>query len=666
MCGISGVLSNGKIDVPSFVRMNQIIHHRGPDDEGFVLFDKGLKPTTAGSEDTAEEAWKSSFNYKPSVKLEEKNVDYNLAFGHRRLSILDLSPAGHMPMCDNKEELWITYNGEVYNFIEVRTELEALGHKFITNTDTEVILTAYTEWGTSCLDHFMGMFAFAILDIKSKKLFLARDRFGIKPLYYWISDSGDFYFGSEIKQFTVFKEWNPKLNHQIAFDYIYGAKTDHTNETMFKNVYHLEAGHAALLNIENNQFKVGEINTFKWYNPLPNDFKGTFEEAKQIFKDKFFQSVEMHLRADVKVGCTLSGGLDSSSITCVVNELLDKKGKVEIQNTFSAVDGDSKYSEKKWIDEVLNHISVEPHYITPNPEEVLNNIDNIIFQMDEPMGSMSPYLAFLVDCSAKENKITVLLNGQGADEYLGGYGAFRKLQKQKALDSLKVAEIKKEFGCSFTEAMKLAARSALRLMYASLFPKKYSRSFGNSLHSKKWFYCIDYKVLLADTSKVIKKGSPKISTYKTISNNQLTKSPLPMFLRWEDRNSMIHSIEARVPFLDHRLVEFCHSLPVDYLDIPGKTKRVLLEAMKEIIPDKIYNRKDKMGYMAPEERWVKEEYTQAFKDLLADSITYSKGIIKPEAMNYFEDIITGKEKFNYSYWRLIMFGHWMKVFKIKI
>ena len=247
-----------------------------------------------------------------------------------------------------------------------------------------------------------------------------------------------------------------------------------------------------------------------------------------------------------------------------------------------------------------------PHYITPDPEEVLTNIDKIIYQMDEPMGSMSPYLAYLVDRSAKENGITVLLNGQGADEYLGGYGAFRKVQQQKALDSLNVSKIKKEFGCSGTQAIKMAARSSLRLVYAFLFPKRYGRSFGNPLDSKKWYFCLDYGVLKADTTNVIKSGTPKTRSYKEISNHQLTKNPLPMFLRWEDRNSMVHSIEARVPFLDHRLVEFSHSLPVEYLDIMGQTKRVLLEAMKEIIPDKIYNRKDKMGYIAPEERWVKD------------------------------------------------------------
>lgn len=667
MCGISGVVSPTKIDVHNFVAMNQIIAHRGPDDEGFTFFDKDLKATTAGNSDTANQAWESNYIYKPKKKIQDLQESYFVGLGHRRLSILDLSPGGHMPMCDAKQEFWITYNGEVYNFLEIKSELENLGHTFITTTDTEVILTAYKEWGAQCLDHFMGMFAIAILDVKNRKLFLARDRFGIKPLYYWISKTGEFYFASEIKQFTVLMNWTPRLNHQKAFDYIFSSITDQDDETMFKGVYHLLGGHAAILDLEKVHFKCEQnIEVFKWYNPVQTLFQGTFDEAKEIFKAKFFESIRMHLRADVKVGCTLSGGFDSSSITCVVNNLLEKDGKVDAHNTFSAIDGDSIYSEKKWIQEVVRKCKVKPHYITPNPEEILYNIDRIIWQMDEPTASMSPYLGFLVDGLAKENGITVLLNGQGADEYLGGYGAFRKEQRQKALDTLNIKSIRREFNCNFNQAIKMALRSAFRLVYSNLLPKQYGNSFRNPTNMKKWFYCLDYNVLRANTEHIIKKGSPKRATYMEISNYLLRRFPLPMYLRWGDRNSMSHSIEARVPFLDHRLVEFCQSLPIHYLDNPNQTKRVLLEAMKEIIPDKIYHRKDKMGYVAPDERWVKEEYTQEFRDLLNESIEHAQGVIKPEAKAYFEDVISGKEEFNFSYWRLIMFGQWMKRFKVTL
>lgn len=666
MCGISGIISPDKIDIATLVKMNKQIRHRGPDDEGFVFFGKALEAITAKGDDTSIGTPNSTYKYIPSLGVEDIKGDYFIAFGHRRLSILDLSSAGHMPMCDSHEELWITYNGEVYNFIEIRSELVKLGYQFSTTTDTEVILTAYREWGVTCLDRFMGMFAFAILDKRKNELFFARDRFGIKPFYYWISNSGNLYFGSEIKEFMVSKEWDPKLNHQRAFDYLYGSKTDHTCETMFKGVYQILPGHAISINLTNYKFKSGQLlNTFKWYNPVITEFQGTFKEAKQLFKDKFYQSVKMHLRADVEVGCTLSGGLDSSSITCVVNELLKDEGKADIQNTFSAIDGDSKYSEKKWIEKVLRERKVKSHFITPTPDEILNNINNIVFQMDEPMGSMSPYLAFLVDRCAKVNNITVLLNGQGADEYLGGYGAFRKIQKQQALDSLNLVKIKKEFDCSYVNAIKLGIRSSLRQLYALLFMNSYRRKFGNSLGSKKWYNFLDYKILEISNNHNIRSGLSR-DDYRKISENQLTKSPLPMFLRWEDRNSMVHSIEARVPFLDHRLVEFCHSLPIEYIDTNGKTKRVLLEAMKGIIPDEIYYRRDKMGYVAPEERWVKEEYTEKLKELLIESIKFSKGIIKNDAIDYFEDIISGKEKFNYVYWRFIMFGYWMKVFRVSI
>ena len=277
MCGISGIISGHNIDVTAFYKMNQTIRHRGPDDEGFVFFDRSLTPTISGSDDTAKEAWESHYKYSPNLQVEKIKGNFKVALGHRRLSILDLSPAGHMPMCDDKQELWITYNGEVYNFIEIRTELESLGHTFHTTTDTEVILAAYREWGTKCLDRFMGMFAMAILDVKNKTVFLARDRFGIKPLYYWISNSGDLYFASEIKQFTVAKEWQPKLNHQRAFDYLYGSNTDHTQETMIQGVNQIPGGHAVLINLDQISFKEGQIiETFKWYQPVIKKFQGNF------------------------------------------------------------------------------------------------------------------------------------------------------------------------------------------------------------------------------------------------------------------------------------------------------------------------------------------------------------------------------------------------------
>ena len=459
MCGISGLISNKPLNVSAFAAMNMAISHRGPDDEGFVFFDKEFNPTIVGSKDTALESWKSNDHYAPQLFIDQIQGEYFLAFGHRRLSIIDLSPAGHMPMCDINEQYWITYNGEIYNFIEIRTELESLGYNFHTNSDTEVILIAYKEWGANCLDRFMGMFSFAILDRKNKKLFLARDRFGIKPLYYWISDSGDFYFASEIKQFTFSKEWMPKLNHQRAFDYLYAGNTDHTEETMIKEVFQIPGGHTANIDLDQYVFIAGQsISLTQWYRPIEEKFNGTFEEAKNIFKNKFFESIKMHLRADVKVGCTLSGGFDSSSITCVVNELLEQKGKTDVQYTFSAIDGDSIYSEKKWIEVVLQHIKVTPYFITPNPEEALNELDKIVWQMDEPTGSLSPYLGYLVDRNAKEQGITVLLNGQGADEYLGGYSAFRKSAQLGALHSLNITSIQKEYDCSKIDAFKMSIR----------------------------------------------------------------------------------------------------------------------------------------------------------------------------------------------------------------
>jgi len=668
MCGISGIVSPHGIDLETLSRMNRLIRHRGPDDEGFVLFREDWQGVPARGEDTSRETWERYYPYKPSREIPALQETFFLGLGHRRLSILDLSPAGHMPMCDPEERYWITYNGEVYNFPEIRRELKALGYHFRTETDTEVILAAYRAWGRECLHKFMGMFAFALADTKERTLFLARDRFGIKPLYYWVSPRGALYFASEIKQFTVAPGWRPRLNHQRAFDYLYAAQTDHTEETLIEGVYQLRGGHAVTLDLSKQAFTPGaSLKADRWYNPEVTPFTGSFEEARDLFREKFYESVRLHLRADVRVGCTLSGGFDSSSITCTVNELLRQNGQVEKHHTFSAVDGDSKYSEQKWIEAVVRQLNVTPHFHTPSPEEALNDLGALAWKMDEPTGSMSPYLGYLVDRMARQNGVTVLLNGQGADEYLAGYGAFRRAARLRVLNSLSIPAIRREYGCSSARALRMATRAAGRRAFAGLFPRTYARAFNPPEKSKPWLACLDLDILRADLDPWLPKGEPVVSSYQDISTRQLHAYPLPMFLRWEDRNSMAHSVEARVPFLDHRLVEFCHSLPQSYVEVQGQSKRILLEAMQEVLPAAIYHRKDKMGYVAPEERWVKKEYTRVFRKRMEESVRYTQGILKPEeTLSYFDEVATGDASFTFTTWRLILFGFWMKRFDVKL
>jgi len=668
MCGIAGSFNANGVDKTEIIQMCNLIKHRGPDDEGYVYFDtKNSIKFVSGGEDTAPDSWNAHLVYTPKKHTHPISDTYHLAFGHRRLSILDLSAFGHQPMCDKTENYWITYNGEIYNYIEIREELLNLGHIFSTNTDTEVILNAYKEWGLDCQNKFNGMWAFAIYDTIENTIFLSRDRFGIKPLYYWISPDKTFYFGSEIKQFTVCKNWRAGLNHQRANDFLFYSLTDHTDETLFQGVFQIKPGHASRIKLEEYTLQSGlTIPTYKWYNPEITTFKGSFDDAKAQFKDLLTTSVDLHLRSDVAVGSALSGGLDSSSIVCIVNNLLKEKGQEAIQNTFSSVYENENYSEKKWVDEVLQHTSVTPHFIYPKYEDLIKTLPKLIWHMDEPYQSQSAFLANQVFLRAKQQNIIVLLNGQGADEYLSGYGEFKKLRLVKCIKQMQFTKLKKELELSYFKLFGFSIQLVSRYFYDSISGKL--RFF---LASKS----ANYKILnsLLDLSLLqIKQLHPK-DTFKYtknshigISNYQLFSNPLPRYLRWEDRNSMCHSIEARVPFLNHHLVEFCHSLPIEYLDAKDTPKRLLSESMDGVLPTKIKNRKDKKGFITPEEDWVRFKNTSDFRNLLEQSIQESKGIIKEDALSYFDEIVEGKIPFDYTYWRLILFGIWIREFNIEL
>ena len=292
-------------------------------------------------------------------------------------------------------------------------------------------------------------------------------------------------------------------------------------------------------------------------------------------------------------------------------------------------------------------------------------MEHYLWMMDEPTASMSPYLGYLVDHMAADAGIKVLLNGQGSDEYLSCYGELKRLRRLQALDSLNIKGIAKEYSIGLNEALKMAMRALGRKTYQTVFGyKRYKQKFASPVAARPWLKYIDFELLQKNSDELMEEDQFSKSSYQSISAYQLFNSPLSMYLRWSDRNSMASSIEARVPFLDHRLVEFCHGLPLEYIDDEARTKKVLLSSMKGIVPDAILNRTDKMGYVAPEERWQKEEFVAEFKELLSQSIIHSKGIIKPSVMEYYQQIIDNRTPFNFSIWRFIVFGFWMKRFNI--
>jgi len=657
MCGISVTIGKHS-NVKDIVNQNNIISHRGPDDEGFVLFnDEGFK--IYGGDDTPSNVWEETLEYAPNEHIKSANYKFYLGLAHRRLSILDLSAKGHMPMSFSENRYWITYNGEIYNYIEIKQDLLKRGYEFNTETDTEVILAAYIEWGSDCQNKFNGMWAIVIYDSLEKKLFVSRDRFGIKPLYYWLSPIGNLHFSSEIKQFTVIDGWLSKLNHQRAFDYLYYSLTDHTSETLFKDVFSVPPGTHSCFDIKNLDKGLSFI---KWYRPEENIEKIDFEDACIKFNDLFKNAVLLNARADVKVGSALSGGLDSSSIVCEIANILKQKNKSDLQETFSSCSRNSLYDEKKWIDFVVNTNKIKSNIVYPNADDIFKDTDKIIWYLDEPYQSQSVFLGFNVFNLARKNNVKVLLNGQGADEYLSGYDEFNLFRKFTLVKDLKFFSLIKEIKRDNT----ISGIKFVTYMFNRVLPKKIQKILLRSKSSPMKLIIKKDILKHCNTNPLVNIQKSPNSIFN-ISHNQIYINPLQKYLRWEDRISMAHSIEARVPFLDHHLVEFTRKLPVNLLDSLNYSKKLLRDSLSSILPKEIQERSDKKGFITPEEDWFKNEYHEKFKELLKCNFDYSKGIFdESKILEYFENIKNEKVKFDYSYWRIISFCIWMKVYKVEL
>ncbi len=412
--------------------------------------------------------------------------------------------------------------------------MQNLGHHFISKTDSEVVLAAFTEWGEECLNRFVGMWALVIYDNTSHELFLSRDRYGIKPLYYWFSPTGDLYFASEIKQFTVVYDWQAKINPQRVYDYLLYSFTDHTDETMFKGVFQLPSGSFFKSNIDKiKPDHTGRLLHKKWYKLKRDPFKGSFNEAVEVFREYFKRAVKEHLNADVPVGTALSGGLDSSSIVCQINRMLIDQNKAELQKTFSSCSFEGKYDEKKWMDIVINQTKVDAHFIFPSLQDVFKLTPDVLWFQDEPYQSQSAFLAFNVFRLASDNGIKVLLNGQGADEYLGGYGQFTSARYADLIKSLKFKSLLKDIA-HLHELGQVPIYLPLRGSIYKLLP-----SF---IHEKisKYSMKLNRVMKLLDTNKIgVEPIHPfdnipvKAGNVRELSEHYTFYSTLPKYLRWK-------------------------------------------------------------------------------------------------------------------------------------
>ena len=653
MCGIFGIhQTNGRrVDLAALQTVAAVLRHRGPDDEGYLLANTQTeRPILCGGRDTS-----SDLN-QPSIQ-DFAGQPFDLALGFRRLSILDISPAGHQPMSSSDETCWIIFNGEIYNYIELREELGRHGYAFRTGTDTEVILAAYQHWGIECLSHFIGMWAFALWDRKENQLVLARDRFGIKPLYY-VNDGEQFAFASEVEVLLDSSLISRQINPGRIYDYLRFGITDYGAETMFAEIQQLPAAHYMLLPLNNP--RAAEVKRY-WRIDLSRKADLSFDEAATRLRELFLDSVGLHLRSDVPIGTALSGGIDSSAIVMAMRHL---DPGIEI-HTFSYTAEEEAVSEEHWADLVINAAGSRPHKVRPTSQELTADLNRLIDTQDEPFGSTSIYAQYRVFKLAHEAGIKVMLDGQGADELLAGYPFYLTARIASLLRQGQLGEAnrlnKQAATLPQTKGMNLLASAG-----GALLPKGIRRLVRRATENgaapewlnSGWF-----------AQRGVEPRQPFKSRGRDMLREQLydtlVESSLPMLLRYEDRNSMAHSIESRVPFLTAELAEFIFSLPEEYLIAPdGTSKHVFRQAMRGIVPAAILERRDKIGFATPERQWLVALRPWVEETLHGEMAAQIPLLNLQMVKRKWEDILANRQGFDFTVWRWINVIRWAQHFRV--
>ena len=506
------------------------------------------------------------------------------------------------------------------------------------------------------------MFAFVIYDTYDKTLYAARDRFGIKPLYYWPSPKGFLAIASEIKQFTVLPCWKASVNGQAAYDFLNWGITNNLQETSFKGVYQLQGGHYFTFKLDHT-FKF-KIEPKAWYQLPIGTFRGSLQEAGEQFYYLLKDSVKLRCRADVSIGSCLSGGLDSSSIVCLVNTILQEEYNLHPQKTFSAYSHYKRFDESEYIEEIIKHTNVIGHYTYPKLDDLVEELNEIIWHQDEPFGSTSIYAQWEVFKLVKKHQVKVMLDGQGSDEQLAGYTGFHSVRFYELLKNYRLLTLWKELRlCKRLHRISFPTKLLLDQLLPDLIKQPLRKLLKKQTTSAPW---LNLKFLNTNERDPNQIRNPAVCPLQKLCYSQVTRTSLPMLLHFEDRDSMAHSIEARTPFLDYRLVEFTQSLPTDYKLSDGVSKQVLRSGLKGVLPEKIRRRISKLAFATPEEEWVRNQHPTLFHQLVHESFDASQGILNKKALQTAEDIISGRIPFNFLLWRLIIFGKWMKRFSVSI
>ncbi|HIH44343.1 MAG TPA: asparagine synthase (glutamine-hydrolyzing) [Candidatus Methanoperedenaceae archaeon] len=624
MCGITGILNfdGSTVDSTLLESMAALIRHRGPDDEGYYF-------------------------------------DDNVGLGHRRLSIIDLQ-TGHQPMSNEDETIWIVFNGEIYNYLELRKELLP-GHKFRTQSDTEVLIHLYEEYGERCLDKLNGMFAFAIWDTRKRRIFAARDRLGIKPFYYF-SDGSHFIFSSEIKAILKHPAVRREPDHEAIIDYL-TFQFCLGDKTLFNGIKKLLPGYYLILDAASH-----DVSLHKYW-----DIQYSIDtyHTEDYFSDKLLMLIEdairLQLRSDVPLGAYLSGGLDSSTVTCIASMLSSNRIK-----TFTGGFNEGRdYDETEYAKLVSKFANTEYFEIFPEPSDFMKYISQLIYHMDEPVAGPGLFPQYLVSKLASEN-VKVALGGQGGDEVFGGYARYLVAYLEQCIKGT-IFQTQDE-GKHVVTLESIIQNLVVLQNYRQLLQYFWSDGLFEPMDNR-YFKLVDrssgYDEIYTDDFKRLTGSYSPFESFKKIFNNPDTlsyfnkmtyfdmKTLLPALLQVEDRVSMAVSLESRVPLLDHRIVELIASIPPTMKFKGGELRYIYRKSVKNIIPREILERKDKMGFPVPLQEWFKGDLKDYVRDILLSEQAKKRGIFRMEKV---ERLIEQEKKFGRQVWGMLCLELWFREF----
>lgn len=636
MCGITGIINkNGEaVDRELLKKMADVLAHRGPDDEGFYI--------------------NSPESPVESPKWKHSRGKGNAGLGHRRLSIIDLS-SGHQPMQNEDDNIWISFNGEIYNFIDLKKELTDKGHVFRTNSDTEAIVHAYEEWGEDCVKHLRGMFAFAIWDETAQTLFLARDRLGIKPLYYY-SDQSKFIFGSEIKSILQHPDVKREIQPEALYDYLCFLYVPAPG-SIFKEIYKLLPGHTLTV-------KEGKITDKEYWdlNFAENTRLSEKEWCEKII-EKLRESIDIRLISEVPLGAFLSGGVDSSAVVALMSSL-----KTDPVQTSSIGFGEQKFNELPYAREIVKTYNTDHHEMVVSPDAA-GILEELTWYFDEPFSDSSAIPTYYVSQVARQ-KVTVALSGDGGDENFAGYRRYYFDRLENQLRAI------------FPAGFRHNAIGALARIYpkADWLPQIFrAKTLLTNLsldpvegyyNSMSWFQAFKKDILSSDMRKRLS-GYHPISHYHEYYDNLQFSDPLSKIqyldvktylvddiLTKVDRASMAHALEVRVPVLDHEFMELVATIPSG-LKLKGKNgKHIFKKALEPVLPESCLYRK-KMGFSIPLSQWLRTELKPVFENKVLSGNGFSLNYLDKDAVeNLWTHHLSGRSDYGFELWSILFLEEW--------